>query len=100
MDGAPEQTFFKDPALDRAMAMIMSLAAELYVARTRQRATEVLLVQKGVLSPNELDAYVPDADERVCVAAERDAYVAELMRCVRGEQVSKGAPPDLLHRFG
>ena len=31
----PEQTFFPDPALDRAMGVIMALATEVYVMRDR-----------------------------------------------------------------
>ncbi len=91
----PEQTFFTDPALDRAVAMIMTLAAELYVVKDRLRALEVML-GKG----DALDHYVPDDAERQRIEAERSAYVRELMHCVLGEQVSKGAPKDLVQRFG
>lgn len=96
----PEQHFFADPALDRAVAMIMTLAAELYVVKDRVRSLEVALVQRGVLAHGTLDQYVPDPAERGRIEAERAAYVGELMRCVLGEQASKGAPDDLLHRFG
>ncbi len=91
----PEQTFFADPALDRAVAMIMTLAAELYVVKDRLRALEVLLGKSDAL-----DHYVPDDAERQRIDAERSAYVRELMQCVLGEQVSKGAPEDLVQRFG
>lgn len=97
---APEQTFFTDPALDRAVAMIMTLAAELYVVKDRLRSLEVHLAQRNLLDEGALDHYVPDAEERESLAAERTAYVRELMRCVLGEQASKGAPADLLRRFG
>ena len=97
---APEQVFFKDPALDRAFAVVMALAAELYVVKDRLRAMEVLLTQRHVLDDGALDAYRPDPDEAARLAGERNAYVASLMDCIRGEQASKGAPPDLLRRFG
>jgi hypothetical protein len=96
----PEQVFFHDPALDRAMALIMTLAADLHVTKDRLRALEVLLTARGVLEEGALDHYAPTAEERTRLAAERQAMVAELMRCVRGEQVSRGAPPDLHERFG
>ena len=83
-EGQPEQTFFTDPALDRAVAMIMTLAAELHVVKDRLRALEVML----------------DATERARLETERTAYVRELMRCVLGAQASKGAPADLAQRFG
>jgi hypothetical protein len=95
----PEQVFFSDPALDRAMAMIMTLAAELYVVKDRLRAMEVLLQHRGLLDSAALDHYVPDAAEQSRCDIERTAYVRELMRCVLGEQASKGAPDDLLQRF-
>jgi hypothetical protein len=95
----PEQVFFSDPALDRAIAMIMTLAAELYVVKDRLRALEVMLQQRGLLDSGALDHYVPDAAEQASCEAERTAYVRELMRCVLGEQASKGAPDDLLQRF-
>ena len=37
-----EQTFFEDPALDRAFGVVMALATEVYVLRNRQRALERL----------------------------------------------------------
>jgi hypothetical protein len=96
----PEQNFFADPALDRAVAMIMTLAAELYVVKDRLRSLEILLGQRHVLEDGVLDGYVPDAAERERIEAERTAYVRELMRCVLGEQASEGAPADLMQRFG
>jgi hypothetical protein len=98
--GQPEQHFFADPALDRAVAMIMTLAAELYVVKDRLRSLEALLQQRQVLEASALDRYVPGPAERERIDAERTAYVRELMRCVMGEQVSKGASADLIQRFG
>ncbi len=44
MNSRPEQTFFADPAMDRAMGLIMTLAAELYVTRDHVRVLETVLV--------------------------------------------------------
>jgi hypothetical protein len=98
--GEPEQVFIHDPALDRAVAMIMMLAAELYVVKDRLRAMEVILQERGALDEGALDHYEPSAAERDRMDAERKAYVGGLMQCVLGEQASKGAPADLLQRFG
>ena len=86
----PEQTFFKDPALDRAVGMIMTLAAELYVLRDRQRARETLLACRGLLDPAALEHYAPEPAEAEAIKAERDAFVASLMEQLLGRQVSKG----------
>ncbi len=96
----PEQQFFADPAIDRLVAMVMTLAAELHVTKDRLRSLESLLGRRGLLDRAELDGYVPDDAERADNDAERDAYVRALMQCVVGVQASKGAPADLLRRFG
>ena len=98
-DPAAEQTFFADPALDRALAMVMALAAELYVVKDRLRSLEVMLAQRGIIEDGALDRYVPTVDECMRIDAERTAYVRELMHCALGRQASKGAPADLLRRF-
>lgn len=90
MEQRAEQTFFRDPALDRAVGMIMTLASELYVLRDRQRALETLLERQDILSRAALDAYRPDADEAEAIAKDRDAFVACLMDQVLGRQKSKG----------
>ncbi len=91
MKPRPEQTFFDDSGLDRAVGMIMTLASELYVLRDRQRCLEKMLAARGMLDPAELDFYKPTADEAEEIAADRDAFVASLMENVLGRQVSKGA---------
>ena len=86
----PEQTFFADPALDRALAMIMTLGAELYVTRDHVHVLEALLVSKGVLEPDEVERYAPDPAAAEARSADRDAFVHALMANVQGHQVSKG----------
>ena len=84
----PEQTFFEDPALDRAFGVVMALAQELWVLRDRVAAMEAQLAESGVLDSKKLSEE-PSTDER---AAEREAFVANLMRQLVGEQESKGLP--------
>ena len=90
MTTRPEQTFFTDPAMDRALAMIMTLAAELYVTRDHAKVLEALLVEKGVLEPDEVEGYTPDGDAVRARDADRDAFVRALMASVQGRQASKG----------
>jgi len=84
----PEQTFFEDPALDRAFGVVMALAQEVWVLRDRLAAMEAQLAERGVLDAARLSAE-PERDER---AAEREAFVAHLMQSLAGEQQSKGMP--------
>lgn len=86
----PEQGFFEDPALDRAMGVIMALATEVWVLRDRLAAVEERLAAQGLLAADELDAE-PDDAERARRAGERDAFVQHLMESLLGEQLSKGA---------
>jgi len=83
----PEQTFFADPAIDRALGVIMALATEVYVMRDRQFALERLLATRGLLDAAELDAEPAAAD---AAAADREAFVTHLMSSVLGVQASKG----------
>ena len=51
----PEQTFFADPALDRAMCVIMALATEVFVLRDRLGALEAMLAESGIVAKGALD---------------------------------------------
>jgi hypothetical protein len=82
----PEQTFFPDPALDRAFGVVMTLATEVWVLRDRLHALEAQLAERGVLELEKLNRE-PERDER---AAERDAFVADLLQNLLGEQQAKG----------
>jgi len=85
-----EQTFFDDPALDRAFGVVMALATEVYVLRDRQRALERLLEENGALDRSQLDAE-PTDEERLETAEDRAAFTRGLMISLLGKQQSKGA---------
>ena len=82
----PEQTFFPDPALDRAFGVVMALAQEVWVLKDRVAALEAQLAARGVLDLEKLGAE-PATDER---AAEREAFVRALMQNLLGVQQAKG----------
>jgi hypothetical protein len=94
----PEQTFFSDPAIDRLLAMVMMLAAEVHVARDRMRSLEVQLEKAGVLAAGTLDGYRPDETELERLKLDREAFVAELMHCALGVEASLGATAEVLDR--
>ena len=83
----PEQTFFPDPALDRAFGVVMALAQEVWVLRDRVAGLEAQLAERGLVDVAKLDEE-PRTDPR---AAERDAFVAHLLQNLLGAQQSKGA---------
>lgn len=86
----PEQTFFADPALDRAFGFVLALANEVFVLRDRQATLERTLAAAGVIKPADLTAAPTDAEERD-LARDRDAFVEHLFQNLRGLQVSRGA---------
>ena len=85
-----EQTFFEDPALDRAFGVVMALATEVYVLRNRQHALERLLEEAGVLDRAALDGE-PSDEERRANADDRAEFTRALMISLLGKQQSQGA---------
>ncbi len=67
-----------DANLNRLLAIISSLAAEVAVLRDRQRTLEQLLARDGKLSPEAIEEFEPDAAD----AAERMKWQAEYLRRV------------------
>ena len=86
-----DQTFFDDPAVDRLLGAVMTLAAELHVARDHSRVLEQLLVDKGILEADEVQRFRPDATAAASWDAERDAFIASLMHSLRGLTHARGS---------
>ena len=85
----PEQTFFDDPALDRAFGVVMALATEVYVQRDRLRALERQLQEANVIKIADLDQEPSDA-ERQADALDREQFVEGLLINLLGSQQAKG----------
>lgn len=75
-----EVRYFADPQLDRAVGLIMQLAADLHVTTQRAHALEQLLVANGVLTEGALDAFQPDDAQRQRLVEVRDAAMGRLLR--------------------
>ena len=73
---------FSDPVHDHLMSMIVSLTAELSVARERQDTLERLLERHGIVQRAEIEAY--RADEKV--EAERTALRTGSAQVQRGAE--------------
>ena len=82
----PEQTFFPDPALDRAFGVVMALATEVWVLKDRVAALEAQLGSRGLVDRDALSRE-PAED---AVREEREAFVAHLMQNLMGVQQAKG----------
>lgn len=75
-----DRSYFSHPDLDRVVGLVMQLAADLHVTRTRCRVLEQLLVRQGILEPGAVDAYEPDEQEARELEAARDAALSRLLR--------------------
>lgn len=82
----PEQVFFEDPALDRMMGVLLSLATEHYVLHDELRALKTVLAERGLL-----DAGVPDAGASPVENQDAAAFAEALLRPLLGVQQASGA---------
>lgn len=77
----PRPKFFADePAADRLLTMVMTLAGELAVIRERLDTVERLAAQKGLLSDVEIDAFEPSIEVQEDREAWRQQYLDRLFR--------------------
>jgi hypothetical protein len=77
--------FFEDKAVERVLNITMAVAGEVAVLRERLDTIERLLAAKDVLSPAEIEAFVPtdaQAEERQRWHAE---YISRILRIVQQE---------------
>ena len=95
----PEQTFFADPALDRLLAMVMTMAAELNVTRDRLATLEILLEGGGPVTAKAMDEFVPTPEQAARLDAARKQFSNELMFCTLGIEASLGAPEGGVAKF-
>lgn len=77
--------FFADPATDKVLNMVVTLASEVWALRERVMAMEAIGAKRGAFKAGEVDAYEfpPALEQRL--AGERQEFIANLFR-VLGEQ--------------
>ena len=66
--------------VDDLATVVMNLAREVWVQRDRNAVLEGILVDKGILSPDEVDRFVPAGAADVALERERERFVKELFR--------------------
>ncbi len=86
---APEQRFFDDPATDRLMGVVFSLATELQVLRDRVAVLELQLEKTAGLQRTALDGFVPTQEQQAALTRDREAYVAHVLAPLLGQQASR-----------
>lgn len=68
--------------LDDLARMITELASELWILKDRNTVLEKLLAEAGVVAPETIDGYQPDAETAATLAAERSAFAARIFGAV------------------
>ena len=84
-----EQTFFADPAVDRLLSVVFSLAAEVHVLRDRLTLLESMLAERGVVDAAKLNDAVPEGALEARLGADRTALVRHLFEGLPGRLASK-----------
>lgn len=85
----PEQTFFADPALDRVFAVVMGLATEVSVLKSRLIAVEAKLNESGIVMDWDNYASQPTLIEKL--NSEHEEFIQYLLDPLLGKQKSRGA---------
>jgi len=86
----PEQVFFDDPAIDRLMGVVMTLASEQYVLRDRVKALEEQLASAGHLDTAAL-ATAPSAEKEAAARTDADDFARTILQPLLGRQQALGA---------
>ena len=77
-----------DPVTDRLFTVIMSVAAEVWTLRDRQRLLEGALREHGVDVERYFDDHRADADDLADMRADRDEFVARLLTALTPTRVA------------
>jgi hypothetical protein len=77
-------TYLQDPTLDATVRMVVELAAQVWVERERRIVLEAALADRGLVSRDQLEKYAPDATLAAALKAERNKFVDDVFKSLRG----------------
>jgi hypothetical protein len=92
---AGKRPYFLEPQVERVLAITMTIAQELAVARQRVDTLERLLMAKGVLAPDEIDGFTPAPEAAAERAMWNQEYIARILRIVQQENEAAVASSDM-----
>lgn len=81
-----EPSFLGQPIIDTLLESVISLGGELWVERDRRRALEALMINKGLVSRDEIDARTLTPEQQ----AERDAALKSFVDTILGPLTKLG----------
>lgn len=77
--------YFADPATDKLLTMVVTLASELSVTRDRLDAVERILQQNDLLDRTQVDNFEPDEEADLARQSQRQILVERLLQTVTAE---------------
>jgi len=77
--------YFSDPAIDKLLAITVSLMSEVAVLRDRLDAAERLIEKHGLFAQKEINDFTPSAKEQQARDAWREQYLDRVFRVVQSE---------------
>ena len=77
--------YFADPATDKLLTMVMTLAEELSVTRDRLDTVERLLAAGNIVSAEAIENFEADAEAAEQREQRRADFIARLLRALRAE---------------
>ena len=87
-------TYINDPHVDSLVAVVVSLATELWGMRRRQMVVETLLAKGNLVSAAAIESYEPNEAERAAWTAERDDTIERIFTALtRVGARTTGKPP-------
>lgn len=92
--------FFDDPAVERVLNITMAIGMELAVVRERMDSLERILEEKGILTREEIESYVPSSKD---IANERQQwhseYISRILRIIQQEMEAIQNPDKTLYEI-
>jgi len=92
--------FFEDPAVERVLNITMAVGMELAVVRERMDSLERILEEKGIMTREEIESYVPKTKD---IANERQQwhseYISRILRIIQQEMEAIENPDKSLHEI-
>lgn len=91
-----ERPYFLTPEVERVLAISLTIAQELAVARARIDTLERLLERKGLVAQEEIETFQPTPPEAAAADAWLQEYVVRVLSVLQKEldDVRSGADPD------
>jgi hypothetical protein len=75
--------FFADPATDKVLNMVVTLASEVWALRERLAAMEALDVRSGARASGEIDEYDFTPEQDATLAVQRKEFIDNLFRVLQ-----------------